>query len=58
MRAAVVECHAALIKAVQIGKGPPPFSMVGLTQQIHVLHQRPTLNGSDAPRREMPRRTT
>ena len=33
MRAEVVECHAALFKAVRIGKGPPPFSVVGLTQQ-------------------------
>ena len=33
MRAVVVECHATLIKAVRIGKGPPPFSVVGLTQQ-------------------------
>ena len=36
MRAAVVECHAALVKAVRIGKGPPPFSVVGLTQQSDV----------------------
>ena len=36
MRAAVVECHAALVKAIRIGKGTPTFSMTGLTQQSDV----------------------
>ena len=36
MRAAVVECHAALVKAIRIGKGTPTFSVTGLTQQSDV----------------------
>ena len=36
MRAAVVECHAALVKAIRIGKGAPTFSVTGLTQQSDV----------------------
>ena len=36
MRAAVVECHAALIKAIHIGKGTPTFKVTALTQQSDV----------------------
>ena len=36
MRAAVVECHTALVKAIRIGKGTSTFSMMGLTQQSDV----------------------
>ena len=36
MRAAVVECHAALVKAIRIGKGTPTFNVTGLNQQSDV----------------------
>ena len=36
MQAAVVKCHAALIKAIRIGKVTPTFSVTGLTQQSDV----------------------
>ena len=36
MRAAVVECHAVLVKAIHIGKGTPTFNVTGLTQQSDV----------------------
>ena len=36
MQPAVVECHAALVKAIRIGKGAPTFSVTGLTQQSDV----------------------
>ena len=43
LRDAVVECHAAMIKAVRVGKGTPPFSLVGLSQQSDVASQETTL---------------
>ena len=39
MRAAVVECHAAMVKAVRVGKGTPLFSLTGLTQQSDTASQ-------------------
>ena len=39
MRGAVVECHASMVKAVQVGKGTPPFSLTGLTQQSDTASQ-------------------
>ena len=43
LRDAVVECHATMIKAVRVGKGTPPFSLVGLSQQSDVASQETTL---------------
>ena len=39
LREAVVECHASMIKAVRVGKGTPPFSLTGLTQQSDTASQ-------------------
>ena len=39
LREAVVECHASMIKAVRVGKGTPPFSLTGLTQQSDTVSQ-------------------
>ena len=39
LREAVVECHTSMIKAVQVGKGNPPFSLTGLTQQSDTASQ-------------------
>ena len=39
MRGAVVECHASMVKAVRVGKGSPPFSLTGLTQQSDTASQ-------------------
>ena len=43
LREAVVECHASMIKAVRVGKGTPPFSLVGLSQQSDAVSQETTL---------------
>ena len=42
LREAVVECHASMIKAVRVGKGTPPFSLIGLTQQSDTASQETT----------------
>ena len=39
LREAVVECHASMIKAIRVGKGNPPFSLTGLTQQSDTASQ-------------------
>ena len=36
LREAVVNSHSAMIKAVRVGKGTPPFSLAGLSQQSDV----------------------
>ena len=43
LREAVVESHAAMIKAVRVGKGTPPFSLAGLSQQSDVASQETSL---------------
>ena len=45
LREAVVECHAAMIKAVRVGKGTPPFSLVGLSQQSDVRLKKQLYSG-------------
>ena len=39
LRETVVKCHTSMIKAVQVGKGNPPFSLTGLTQQSDTSSQ-------------------
>ena len=39
LREAVVECHTSMIKAIRVGKGNPPFSLAGLTQQSDTASQ-------------------
>ena len=43
LRDAVVESHSAMIKAVRVGKGTPPFSLAGLSQQSDVASQETSL---------------
>ena len=43
LREAVVESHATMIKAVRVGKGTPPFSLAGLSQQSDVASQETSL---------------
>ena len=43
LREAVVESHSAMIKAVRVGKGTPPFSLAGLSQQSDVASQETSL---------------
>ena len=43
LREAVVESHSAMIKAVRVGKGTPPFSLAGLSQQSDVTSQETSL---------------
>ena len=43
LREAVVESHFAMIKAVRVGKGTPPFSLAGLSQQSDVTSQETSL---------------
>ena len=43
LREAVVDSHSAMIKAVRVGKGTPPFSLAGLSQQSDVASQETSL---------------
>ena len=43
LREAVVESHAAMIKAVRVGKGMPPFSLARLSQQSDIASQETSL---------------
>ena len=59
MRAAVVKCHAAMVKAVWVGKGTPVVQPDGSDKtEWHRITRKRSPNGKCEPRWEIPRKVS